>query len=297
MRTNWPAYNLLFAAVMWGLLWYPVRLLSQAGLPGLWSTLTMYASAVFVGLYLMRGHWQQLLQYPRRMLGIVLASGWCNTAFIVAIAEKDAARVVLLFHLAPVWTIVMGAIFLKERPESTALTVCGLAMTGAVFMLWNPDEGMLWPRDWVDWLALSSGFSFAILNILIRDLQQVSLTGKAFTSWLGVLIVALLWILFTQTDNQIDIAGLIPQVNYAVWFGAAVLGAVAIVTMTLAVQYGVTHLPLYKSSIILLVEVAVTVISTQFLSNDQMTIMAWLGGAFIMSASLVFALALERKTV
>ncbi len=283
---------------MWGFLWYPVRLFNQAGLSGLWTALIMYLSACAIGLFLMRGHWRELAAYPGKLLGIALASGWCNTAFIVAIAEKDASRVVLLFYLAPVWTIILGMIFLKERPKVSALYVCIFAFIGAMLMLWNPGKGFPWPRDSVDWLAISAGFSFAIMNVLIRDLQRVSIPAKAFISWIGVIIIVCLWMAFKYFLAPINSGvthSFVPQLAWTVWLACVALGAFGIVSMTLAVQYGVTKIPLYQSSIILLVEVAVTVISEHFLSEDRLSLLAWVGGALIVGASVIFALTIEKS--
>ena len=91
-------------------------------------------------------------------------------------------------------SLSLGAIFLKEWPKRSAVYVCIIALIGAMLMLWNPKQGIPWPRDMVDWLAISSGISFAIMNVLIRDLQQVPVVSKAFVSWFGVALVAFLWL-------------------------------------------------------------------------------------------------------
>ena len=48
-----PVLSLLLAATLWGISWYPVRWLEQNGLPGLWSSLLMYASVVIISLPLL----------------------------------------------------------------------------------------------------------------------------------------------------------------------------------------------------------------------------------------------------
>jgi hypothetical protein len=45
-----PTWALLFGAATWGILWYPYRLLAQAGLDGIWSTLFTYLIALGVGI-------------------------------------------------------------------------------------------------------------------------------------------------------------------------------------------------------------------------------------------------------
>ena len=47
--------SLLLAATLWGVFWYPLRLLEQHGLHGLWSTLLIYCGTLPTMLLLLRG--------------------------------------------------------------------------------------------------------------------------------------------------------------------------------------------------------------------------------------------------
>lgn len=276
-----PVVNLLYAATLWGLVWYPLQELKKAGIPGLWATLIAYAAALVVILIFLRGSFADLWRFKGRLAALALAAGWCNAAFFVAVAEGDPARVVLLFYLAPVWSIILGVIFLREQPDVKSLVISILAIIGAMFMLWNPKIGMPWPHSWVDWLSLSSGFAFAVTNVLVRNLSDASQMVKAQATFVGVVIVALVWILLTQSP--------VPVAAELAWATCIALGVFGIATMTLAVQYGVSHLPIYRSAVILLFEVLVTVVSTYFLAQYHLTVWGWIGGLFIVAASLVSA--------
>jgi len=45
-----PVLALLAGALMWGVIWYPMRLLEQAGIDGLWLTLLIYLAALVASL-------------------------------------------------------------------------------------------------------------------------------------------------------------------------------------------------------------------------------------------------------
>ena len=45
-----PILSLLLTASLWGLVWYPLRLLEDQGLSGLWLSLTSYGAVLAVGL-------------------------------------------------------------------------------------------------------------------------------------------------------------------------------------------------------------------------------------------------------
>ena len=50
-----PTWALLAGAAFWGVVWYPYRLLAQAGLDGIWSTIFTYGFALVAGLALQYG--------------------------------------------------------------------------------------------------------------------------------------------------------------------------------------------------------------------------------------------------
>lgn len=283
-----PVASLLLAATMWGLLWYPLRLLEHGGLPGIWITLVSYAAASAVGvLYLVRRHarpWHR----PGLLIAILLAAGWCNVSFIIAVLEGTVVRVVLLFYLSPVWTVLLGRLFLGERLDPMSWLVVGVAMVGAMLMLWVPAMGLPWPQDGADWLAISAGLAFSGTNVLVRAGQDVSVPVKTTAAWLGGLIVASAWVVL---DHQA-----LPVAPGSLWLGAVALGIGGIVVMTLSVQYGVTHMPVHRSAVILLFELVVVAVSTQLLTNETMNVREWAGGLLIVGAGLLTALGEKRKT-
>ncbi len=280
-----PSYRLadlalLYAATMWGLFWYPIRLFEQAGMPAVWVTLAAFSCALLIGLILTHRQLSQYRLHPRTLALIALSAGWCNVAFLVALVDGNAIRVILLFYLSPVWTVILGHFILKEKLSLQALFIFCLAFLGAMIMLWDTEIGFPWPQSHADWLALSSGATFALSNVLIRSLQDVSIYVKTTASWIGCIVIAGLWIVLLGMG--------IPDTEASVWYYTVLLGLFAIVFMTLAVQYGVTHMPVYRSAIILLFEIPVTAISVYWLAGETMTPLEWVGGGIVaLSAWLI----------
>ncbi len=285
IRSNVPAIaSVLLAATLWGLFWYPLRRLETAGLGGLWATLVIYASACLVLFpFCLRGVRAVAWRADWRDLAVMaLASGICNVTFILAVIEGEVVRVLLLFYLSPLWTIVLGWLLLRERPAAADWWVIVAAMSGAVVMLWEPRVGYPLPGSRADWLALVSGFSFALANVEIRKLQGVPVIHKTFLSWLGVLMVALGWLAFTGGLEP-------PAVGPDVWAAAALLGMFGMVVMTLSVQYGVTHLPVHRSAILLLFELVAGALSSWWLAGETLRLSEWVGGSLIVLAALMAA--------
>ncbi len=276
-----PVGALLLSATMWGVLWYPLRLLETAGLAGLWSSLVIYGAALLAGLPVLwrfrRGLRAQGVPQRRLLVLLALASGWTNIAFILAVLEGNVVRVMLLFFLSPLWTVLLARLLLAERLNRAARLTVLLALSGSLTMLWEPGLGLPWPRDGADWLALSSGFAFALSNVLVRRLQAVPVPLKAVVAWWGVVGLAFLLILAGGVP--------VPAVAFPVWGAAALIGMLGIVVMTLAVVYGVTHMPAHRSAVILLFELVAGAASAQWLTDEVVQPREWLGGALIVAAA------------
>ena len=186
-------------------------------------------------------------------------------------------RVMLLFYLSPLWTVLFGRWWLKERLSRRAIIFFCVAMLGSVVMLWNPEMGKPWPMGLSDWLALLAGIAFSINNVIARKLSAQSLAIKTAATWWGVVFVSIAVILTTQAP--------LPNVPNSVWLGAWLLGWLGIVAMTVAVLYGLARMPVYRSSVIMLFELIVAAIAAWLLTDEVMTAQEWAGGVMILLAA------------
>lgn len=273
-----PILILLWAATFWGVVWYPLRLLEQAGLSGLWTTWVIFATAAIPGIWLAWPWRRELSQQPVLLILIALANGWLNTAFVLAILHGNVVRVLLLFYLSPLWSILLAWFWLRERPSATGIFALVMAMTGAILMLWNPSVGFPWPQDAADWMAISSGMGFSFSNVAVRRLRHLSSPLKAAVAWWGVVLVAGIWLLFSHMP-------LPHNVSLTAWGGAILLGGLGIFSATLAVVYGVAKLPIHRSATILLFELVAGAISSQWLTDEVVSTLEWCGGGLIMIAA------------
>src|SRR4051812_11119356 len=132
-----PALALLFGAAVWGILWYPYRLLNQGGIDGIWSTLLTYGLALAAGCALFPRRARVLRRIPPLAMLMGIAIGWSNLAYVLAVLEGEVMRVLLLFYLAPLWTPPMARLVLGERLDRAGVFVMALAFAGAMAMLWR----------------------------------------------------------------------------------------------------------------------------------------------------------------
>ena len=279
-RSVYAISGLLTGATVWGVVWYPFRMLNGMGVNGIASTLIIFAIALSIGLIV---YWHALREiHPgaARLIWIGLAAGWTNLAYVVAVIHGEVVRVMLLFYLAPLWTVFFARYFLGERLNKVAFGVMALALSGALVMLWRPEFGKPWPKNSAEWIAISAGIAFALTNVLTRQATQFSVQLKALTVWCGVAMVALLWALI-EPPHWHNVV----QLN-AAGFGWLILVGLTIFIATAAMQYGLTHTPANRAIVILLFELVVVAVSSYYLAHEVLNPREWIGGAMIVAASI-----------
>jgi drug/metabolite transporter (DMT)-like permease len=276
-----PVISLLFSATLWGVVWYPLRLLEQQGLAGMWSALLSFAAATTACLWVFVRERRLLVENFLPLLLMGLAAGWCNVSFIIAVLEGNVVRVLLLFYLSPFWAVCLGWLLLDERLDGKSLLVFVVAVGGAFIMLWDDSLGYPWPGGRADWLAVSSGFAFALSNVFVRKLQKVSVLLKSVGTWAAVVLIAAVWIALRGEA--------FPAVSNGVVLAAVMLGLCGFLVMSLAVVYGVTRMPVHRSAVILLFELVVGAVSSLLLTDEVILLREWLGGGLIVIAAYVAA--------
>lgn len=264
-----------------------MRLLEDRGLQGIWLTLVLFGSALLASLpwsYRAAGRFGRTPGW----LGILtLSAGWTNIAFVEAILDGNVLRVLLLFYLSPLWATLMGWALLRENVSRVAVASLAIALGGALIMLWNPEIGVPWPQGRADWFALSSGFAFALSNVSTRRLQHATVPTKIFCVGFGVTAMAGVIIVLRGVPA--------PTVSAGVMGGAVALGVFGILAMVLLIQYGVTHIPVYRSAVITFVELVAGAISQALLTEEVVTPREWLGGALIVLGAYLAARVSARE--
>jgi drug/metabolite transporter (DMT)-like permease len=273
-----PTFALLYGATYWGLVWYPTRWLEGLGMQGAWLTLIGYATAALVFFPFARLSVAGLSRQAPEIFGLFLAAGWTNVAFVLAVLEGEVVRVVLLFYLSPVWTVLLGRWLLHEHLTWRTLLMLGLGLGGALVMLWDPALGRV-PLNRADLLAASAGFAFAINNVLTRRITALGVRSKTQVAWLGVVAVSLLAIAVLSPA--------IPEAPAIAWWAAVALGLFGFLLSTLAVTYGVTHMPVQRSAVIMLFELIVGAVSAWWLANELISLQEWLGGCLILASAMI----------
>ncbi len=276
-----PIVGILSGALVWGLIWYPYRMLQDMGLAGVFSAMISYLLALLCGTFMLPRTMQSLKHAGWWTVGLVFSAGWSNLGYVLAMLHGEVMRVLLLFYLAPLWTILFSYWLLGERLNRYGYAVMALSLCGAATMLWQPRHGLPYPQNFSEWIGLSAGMSFALSNVLSRRSANLNIEAKSFSVLLGTALLTVPFLLWQDgLSNQWQ------MLNAQAWLILALIG-IALSATSYAVQYGVTHLHSNRAMLLFLFELVVAAISSYFLAGEAMELRDWIGATLIVSASLL----------
>lgn len=286
------AWALVFNAFVWGTSWWPLRHLQEAGLHPLWATAIIFTLASLAIALVRPRACGQLLRTPALWL-LVAAAGLTNATFNWAIVIGDVVRVVLLFYLMPLWTVLLARLFLGERLTKAAALRIGLGAIGAAIVLWPPAASdattsfaalLPLPRSLADWLGVLGGFSFAFNNVMLRREAGRPEEGRSLAMFVGGALVAGALAAFLTTT------GAAPPPPPA-WPWLALTAALTLVFLAgnLSLQYGAARLPANRTAVVMLTEVVFASLSAVALGGGALTVRLAVGGAFIVAGALLAA--------
>jgi drug/metabolite transporter (DMT)-like permease len=275
-----PVLGLLFGASMWGLVWYPYRLLQLDGVGGVVSSLASYAVPLILALPFFWKHLLSARAHLGWLLLLALTAGWTNMGYVLAVIGGEIMRVVLLFYLAPVWTVIFSRWLLGEKLSGWGWLIMVFSFAGALTMLWPQDGGLPLPANQAEWIALSAGATFALANVVTRKVAEADIWARSLAVWGGVTVIAVAAL--AVEPGPFEFA---EHATSAIWLMLVGVG-LAIGIMTLAVQYGLSHTPANQAIIIFLFELVVAGISSWILANEALSLQEWAGAVMIVAGSL-----------
>ena len=275
-----PVLALVFNAFVWGISWWPFRILQDHGVHPLWSTFLIYTVSLAVLLAVrpsaLRGWGGQPLLW---LLGV--AAGLTNVGFNWAVTIGDVVRVVLLFYLMPAWSVLLAWAVLGERPTGAALLRLLLALAGVAIVLHAPGSGWPVPSGHADWLAIAGGFSFALTNVLLRRLHETPAAPRVLAMFGGGALLAGAVASWGVLQGQLPA---VPPPTLA-WGVVALLLAGSFLASNIALQYGAARLAAHTTALVMLSEVVFASLSSVAAGAAELSMRTLLGGSLIVAAA------------
>ncbi len=270
---------LFISSIGWGLTWLPLKAMNDIGLDAMLLVLIAFSSAglmLLPALIIQRKAWLPKFQF---VLLVALFGGMANASFQTAIYHGDVIRVMILFYLLPVWSIIGGKIFFKEKLDAIRVTAVIAALTGAVLIL-GINESFFQKFSYIDLLGICSGLGLALNNLVFRATPDIPVASKISAMFLGCA---------TMIAVSIAIGGatIIYPENISITGYAFVYGMIWITLITFGTQWSVTHLEAGRSSLIIVSELVVAVVSAAIITQADMSTVEIAGGLLVLSAAII----------
>lgn len=271
---------LLIGGAMWGLYWIPVRHFLELGLPGSWPGVVMYLAALVTVLpFLWRSRGVLVTRWPALILSGVF-TGAAFSLYTTSLVYTEVVRSILLFYLTPIWGTLLGVLFLGEslRLRRAIGLVCGI---GGLVTVLGGDQGIPWPRNGGDWLALISGITWALGSLGLYRARDIPIPGQVFAFVSGALMVAGIGILLEMQLGQ----PLPTRETLNAVAPYAVLSAVFVLPMLFLTIWPATLLSPARVGLLLMSEVVVGLFSAAWLAGEPFGWREVIGAALIVSAA------------
>lgn len=279
-----PSLAVAASAVFWGTTWIPLREIAGPGVPVSWSGALIYILPALAVLPMILVRRRQVIAGGWPLLMAALGVGACNGLFAVSMTLGEVGMAILLFYLNPIWATVLERIFIGTPITRNRLVGIALGLLGMVAL-----QGLAgrwpFPSNVSEWLGFLAGFCWAAGLVATNMARESSMIEKTFLQFVfaalsGVALVFALG-LFNGWPTVDGLTGSLPWI-----LAAAGLWVVPAMGLSL---WGASRMSPARASMLLMLEVLVGVGSAAWLAGEDLGLNKLIGGALILSASLVEA--------
>ncbi|VVE81299.1 DMT family transporter [Pandoraea sputorum] len=284
-----PALAILIGSSVWGLAWFPYRILAQWGVAAVPAQICTATVAILL-LSLVYRRSLGTLRWSWLLVGVAFAGGTTNVAFVWGTTHGHVMRVLLLFYLTPVWTALFAHWLLGERVGLRGVGLIALALGGAGLMLWSPELGWPVPNNPGECAGAIAGAAFALNNVLLRRVSQalpdVPAEMRSWTLYLGCVVGGLLVLPF-DGGVQAGQAAVSALTSGAATAAVALALGCTIAVTNVIVQFGLARVPANQAALIMLFEIVVAAISSWWLASEGLGVREIAGGLCIVAAGVL----------
>jgi drug/metabolite transporter (DMT)-like permease len=279
-----PSLAVAASAVFWGTTWIPLRKIDGPGVPAEWSGLLIYLVPALLVLPLILFRHRQVIAGGLPLLVTAVAVGACNGLFAVSMVFGEIGMVILLFYLNPIWATVLERIVIGTPIAGFRWAGIGLGLLGLVAL-----QGLAgrwpFPSNSAEWMGFLAGVCWAVGLVATNMAKSASMIEKTFLQFVFAAITAgLLVFMLGWFDPVPSVEGLTVSMPWIL--AAAFIWVVPAMGLSL---WGATRMSPARASMILMLEVLVGVGSAAWLAGEDLGMNKIIGGALILSASLVEA--------
>lgn len=272
------------SAAFWGLYWFPLRTIEATGITGSWSIVFFNACPLFVLMPLLLFQLRSLAAvfWPTVLAGLLI--GLAFTLYATGLVETTIVRATLLYYLTPVWSTLIGVLWLSEKLTMARIVAIVVAFVGMYFLLSaSGTDALNFKLNIGDLCALLSGIFWAMGIAVLNRWASIPILPVAtfiFISTTLISAVAAGWIYADPVPLSAQLVSALPTAAF--WSICVLLPCFCIIFRASQLLFP------GRVGILTMSEVIVAIASASILVPEEtMTLIQWMGAAAILLAGLV----------
>lgn len=274
--------GIVLGSAAWGFYWLPLRSIEATGMSGVWSVVFFNACPLILllPLLLLKVRQLQAVIVPTVIAAFLL--GLAFTCYANGLVETTVVRATLLYYLTPIWSTIIGVVWLSEPLTRARVVAVFVAFAGLYLLLANGEVGKH-PLNIGDFYSLLAGIFWALGLAGLKRCPDIPIAPLTAFTFIATTCLSALFALGHDINAVPDVNMLMSALPTAMFWSIIVLlpcffiifrvsqilfpGRVAILTMS---------------------EVVVAVISASILlPGENMLWIQWLGAFAIVAAGLI----------
>lgn len=274
---------ILASTLLWGTWWIPLRQLEAAGLSNVWAMAAPMFLPLFILLPFAVTRWRQILSsgWPVFAAGVLISAA--VALYAEGLVRGYVARVLLLFYLAPVWSAIVGRMFLNVPITPRRMLTIVLGLSGMI-VIFGSDSGIPIPHNAAEWMGLISGMVWAGGLVFLYRVEAVPVLDKSFVQFLflGIIYLGLSlipgggnWAL--PDPNELEMAA----------FWVVIVALFWVFPLVWLTMFAAGSIDPAKVSILLTLEVVIGLATATLLTDEPFGIREGIGAVLIVTAGLV----------
>lgn len=284
---NRSSLNVLGCYILWGLLPIFWKLLAGVNSAYVLAQRIVFSCVFCLAVILIRKHGGEIGKIiknksERRMFflcGILISINW--GVYILTVAMGRILEASLAYYMNPLFSVLIGAIFFKERLSRVQWASVALAFAGVMFSVIRYGE--------VPYLAIIIGLSFALYGALKKGIKADSETSICMET-MAVLPIALVFIAYAQFSGFTTFSSL----TTAEALLLIATGPITSIPLMLFAK-GIKETSIVTSGILMYINPTLQLLVGVFIYNEAFTQTNAITFAFVWAAVILFVFDSLRK--
>ena len=273
---------IVLGSAIWGLYWFPLRAIEATGISGPWAVVFFNACPLLLLCPVLVFNLRKLAGILGPTLFAAIMIGMAFTLYGNSLVQTTVVRGTLLFYLTPVWSTVLGVLWLSEKLTRARIIAIGMGFIGLLLLLSNNDSSSH-PLNIGDLYGFLSGIFWAIAGATLNRWSKIPILPLAAFMFISSMIISTVFAGVIHADSLPEIEALkVALPSTAFW-------SIVVMTPGFIIVLRISQL-LFPGRVGLLMmsEVIVAIASASLLlPQETMKLVQWVGACTIIAAGLI----------